>query len=146
MCQMRQIYSNHYFPDTFGNMEWNSSNPSKIRHSRGSLWPWCEADWEATWQPSPPKMSSYFPVFRNVLAGCGRVVFSVSSLPAGMAWRDKKSQLIRTTLAPWKQELSDVRDLCFDQPMVDERMWSPACTAKSEWSYSCELFPDVTCA
>ena len=107
-CQMGQINPNWLLPRYLWKYGASASNPSKIRHSRGSLWSWCETDWILTTKFS--KMSSLLPVFRNVLAGCRtEVVSSVSSLPTGIVM-GMKFQLIETRLTFWKQNLSDVRD------------------------------------
>ncbi len=118
-----------------------SSNPSKSRHSRGSLWPWCEADW--LWQPSPRRWAVW--IFWNVLAGVRtEVVFSVSSLPAGMVIR-MKSQLIRTK--PWLETKNCQACVTKLRPIMvdDERMWSPATSLNLVKLFVAnELFPDVT--
>ncbi len=135
---MGQIYSNRLLPWYLWEYGTKLLKSLKIRHSYWRPWPWCEADW--LWQPvlEDEQFTSQF----SEMAGCGRGVFSVSSLPTGIVM-GMKSQLIRTK--PWPFGNKNCQTCVTMTNVVDdERMWSPACTAKSEWSYSCELFPDVT--
>ena len=44
-CKMGQINPDWLLPRYLWKYGTSASNPSKIRHSRGSFWPWCQTDW-----------------------------------------------------------------------------------------------------
>ncbi len=130
-----QIYSNRLLLIPLGIWDKLPQILQKSGNSRGSLWPWCSFDW--LWQTGSSKMSSLLPVFRNVLAGCGREsrVLCIS-LPTWYG-NGNEIQLIRTKPC-LETKIAGRAWLCFDQPMVDdERMITSLWPAKSEWSHPC---------
>ncbi len=132
-------FTSWYVP--LGAMGTSSSNQPKIsarEHSRGGLWP-------VVWKPIgydnqvTRRWAVTSRVFRNVLARVRTGSRVLGILIFAQRWyngNEKSFVVGKDSLGLWKQKLSDVRDYALTSNVCvvdDERMWSPACTAKSEW-------------
>ncbi len=96
------------YPDTFGNMGAGSSNPSKIRYSRSSLWSRCQAN--RIWQSVLEDEQFTSPIFWDVLA---RVLMVAVYWHSFANWYSNGNEIPVVkdeALVFWKQKVADVRD------------------------------------